>query len=411
MTKRDWIKAIVACRKDVPTAQYWMSFFNADTAKNMTPRSCHFDPMGLYGSGCEFDKQGMSNDALDGLIRFNNYTDRCFACLGKGAATMFGHGGPGEFFCKLVKEKSDHMIVVYETGVKVKVNFKPHFYHSFEYPVTNHEDLKTLHLPNPHDPKRYEGLAHNARYLRDKGQYVVGSLNGFFSGIHYFLMDYQETLMALITEPALIHAAVEKLGHWNLAVAEHMIKAGVDGLALCDDLGSKLNLLMAPQQYREFFKPWHKKLCDLAHSLNATVHLHSHGAIHEILDDLVDCGFDFVNPFDPEEGFDIQQILQDYSDKFVVVGGFPGSFWYWSPEKQNEYLYKMAALGRKYPRFIFMDASGVPEDLSAEVFARITAVSKKARGLHEGTIKSVGRPSSHGTSSRQAISPIAKKPK
>ncbi len=25
-------------------------------------------------------------------------TDRVFACLGKGANIMFGHGGPGEFF-------------------------------------------------------------------------------------------------------------------------------------------------------------------------------------------------------------------------------------------------------------------------------------------------------------------------
>jgi uroporphyrinogen decarboxylase len=303
---------------------------------------------------------------------------------------MFGHGGPGEFFCKCIERKRDHIIVAYETGVKVKINFQPHFSHSFDHPVTNLEDLERLKLPDPHDPMRYQGLAHNARYLRDRGQYVVGSMSGFFSGIHYFLMDYQETLMALITEPELIRAVVEILGHWNLAVAEHMIEAGVDGLALCDDLGSKLNLLMAPQQYRAFFKPWHKKLCDLAHSMNATahsmnatVHLHSHGAIHALLDDLVECAFDFVNPFDPEEGFDIEKILQNYSDKFVVVGGFPGVFWHWPPERQNAYLYEMAALGRQYPRFIFMDASGVPEDLSPEAFARITTVSKKARGLQE----------------------------
>jgi uroporphyrinogen-III decarboxylase len=405
MTKRDWIKAILAGRNDVPTAQYWMSFFNANTARKLAPPTCHFDPMGLYETDDTFDRQGMSHDALDGLIRFNDYTDRCFGCLGKGAATMFGHGGPGEFFCKLVETHDDHIIVAYETGVKVKVNFKPHFSHSFDHPVTNHGDLKTLHLPDPYDPVRYEGLTHNARYLRDKGQYVVGSINGFFSGIHYFLMDYQETLMGLITEPELMHAIVEKLGHWNLTVAEHMIKAGVDGLAICDDLGSKLDLIMSPKHYRAFFKPWHKKLCDLAHSMNATVHLHSHGAIHDLLDDLVECGFDFVNPFDPEEGFDIKQILQDYSDKFVVVGGFPASFWYWPPEKQNEYLYDMAALGRQYPRFIFMDASGVPEDLSSEAFSRITTVSKKARGFHESAIEVVGHPSSPRPSPRQAIPP------
>ncbi len=409
MTNREWINAVLAGRRDVPTAQYWMSFFNAATARNVTPQACHFDPMGLYEAGCEFDPQGMGEDALEGLIRFNDYTDRCFACLGKGAATMFGHGGPGEFFCKTIEKGSDHIIVAYETGVKVKLNCKPHFSHSFDHPVSNRKDVDRLHLPNPHDPLRYKGLAHNARYLRDRGQYVVGSINGFFSGIHYFLMDYQEALMALIAEPHLIRAAVEKLGHWNLAVAEHMIEAGIDGLALCDDLGSKTNLLMAPTIYRQLFKPWHKKLCDLAHSMGATVHLHTHGAINPLLDDFVDCAFDFVNPFDPEEGFDVKQILQDYADRFVVVGGFPGAFWYWPPERQNTYLHEMAALGRKYPRFIFMDASGIPEDLSAEAFARITAVSKEARGLREDVISSASYPILPATAWRPTIPPMASK--
>ena len=65
------------------------------------------------------------------------------------------------------------------------------------------------------------------------------------------------------------------------------------------------------------------------HQKGVLVHLHSHGAISPILNDLVDCGFDIINPFDPEEGFDIEQVLRDYSKHFVVVGGMPASFWEW----------------------------------------------------------------------------------
>jgi uroporphyrinogen-III decarboxylase len=376
--KRLWIQSILK-GEDVPTAQYWMSYFNAVTARKLTPAFCHFDGMSLYEQGPDFDMTGMSEEDLDRLIAFNEYCDRCFACLGKGAAIMFGHGGPGEFFCRVIEENDAFKVVEYETGVKVKVNYNPHFTHSFDHPVKTIEDLDNLQLPDPDDPKRYSGLCNNTRYLQSKNQYVVSSLNGFFSGLHYWLIDYQELLMALITEPEFIKNAARRLGEWNLAAAENMLKAGVDGLAICDDLGSKQNLLMSPQLYRTYFKPWHEKLCQLAHQYNASVHLHSHGAIHPLLDDLVDCGFDFVNPFDPEEGFDIEKTLEEYSGKFVVTGGFPSSFWYWTPEKQDAYLKEMTDLGRKYPRFIFMDSGGVPEDISFADYQRITERSAAHR--------------------------------
>ncbi|MEN6384918.1 MAG: uroporphyrinogen decarboxylase family protein [Phycisphaerales bacterium] len=383
MTNREWIKAILKNEHSVPTAQYWMSFFNANAARKLSPKDCHFNGMSLYEGGDTFDMNGMNHDDLDSLIRFNEYSDRIFACLGKGAAVMFGHGGPGEFFCKQIESSENHIVVEYETGVKSKVQFKPHFYHTFGHPVKTISDLNKLMLPDADDFKRYAGLVENTQYLKSKGQYVLCSLNGFFSGIHYFLMDYQDTLISLMTEPELIEAAVEKIGIWNLKAAKNMINAGVDGLAICDDLGSKQNLLMSPQHYRKFFKPWHKRLCELAHSKGVTVHLHSHGAIHELLEDLADCGFDFINPFDPEEGYDIEYILKTYSKKFVVVGGFPGSFWHWPAEKQFTYLKKNAELGKKYNRYIFMDSSGVPDDLTLEDYANVTRMSKKARGIED----------------------------
>ena len=223
LTNRDWIKAILN-GDPVPTAQYWMSFFNADTARKLSPPCCHFNGMSLYEMGEKFDMTGMSHEDLDKLIEFNEHTDRCFACLGKGAAVMFGHGGPGEFYCRIVEQNSQYRIVQYETGVKVKVNFDPHFYHSFDHPVKTIDDLDRLKLPDANDPKRYEGFAENVQYLKSKGQYVLGSLNGFFSGLHYWLTDYQELLMALITEPEFIQKAVDLLGNGLIGkgiVCEH----------------------------------------------------------------------------------------------------------------------------------------------------------------------------------------------
>jgi uroporphyrinogen decarboxylase len=160
-----------------------------------------------------------------------------------------------------------------------------------------------------------------------------------------------------------------------------IINAGADCISICDDLGSKQNLLMSPGQYRKYIKPWHKKLCELAHNSGVTVHLHSHGAISKILDDLADCSFDFVNPFDPEEGFDIENILRNYSNNFTLCGGLPASFWELKEDKQTEIIEKNGRLARKYGHFIFMDSGGIPENTSRQDFERVLGLSRKVRNV------------------------------
>lgn len=381
MNNRELVKMTIEANKDAPVLHHWMGFFNAELAKKLTPSHCHYDNMWLYDTPEFFDFSAMGQRNLDKMVDFNHYVGQCFISLGKGANISFGHGGPGEFFNRIIKRSENELVAEYETTVKAKVQFNPHFYHFFDHPIETIEDIKKLQLPDADNPQRYVGFAEDAAYLKSKGEYVIASLNGFFSGLHYFFMDYQQVLMATILDTKLIDEILQRLGNWNLTAAKNMVKSGADCIVLCDDLGSKQNMLISPQQYREIIKPWHKKLCQTVHELGATVHLHSHGAIEPVLDDFVECGFDFVNPFDPEEGYDIEEILKKYSSEFVVVGGVPASFWQWDADQQDSYLKKMVKLAQKYKRFILMDSGGIPEHVSREAFERINNFSKTIRGL------------------------------
>lgn len=381
MNRRNWIQAILAGEPEVPAAQQWMGFFNGELARRLTPPECHYTPLWLYDRPDTFDFSGIGPVQLEKMVAFNHHTGQCLSLLGPGANQSLGHGLPGEFACRLIEKNDQELIVEYETGVKARVRFEPHFYHFFDHPLNDHHDADRLILPDAADPRRYEGLRSDAEYLRGRGEYVVGSLNGFFSALHYFLMDYEQLLTAVVLEPDFIRACLERIGQWNLTAAAKMLEAGLDGLVFCDDLGSKDKLMISPALYRDLIKPWHRRVCELAHARGATVHLHSHGAIQPILDDLVECGFDMINPFDPEEGHDIEAVLKRYADQFVVVGGFPTRFWSWAAERQEAYLEKMGGLARKYVRYIFMDSGGVPEHVTREDFERINACSRRVRGV------------------------------
>jgi uroporphyrinogen decarboxylase len=54
---------------------------------------------------------------------------------------------------------------------------------------------------------------------------------------------------------------------------------------------------MAPATYRELFKPRHTRLCEYVHkNSQMKTFLHSCGSIYSLLPDLIECGFDVINP-------------------------------------------------------------------------------------------------------------------
>ena len=71
----------------------------------------------------------------------------------------------------------------------------------------------------------------------------------------------------------------------------------VDIIRFGDDLGTNQGLFMSPEKYRQLFKPHHKALCDYVHSHSKMkTFLHSCGSIYPIIGDLIEAGFDIINP-------------------------------------------------------------------------------------------------------------------
>jgi uroporphyrinogen decarboxylase len=71
----------------------------------------------------------------------------------------------------------------------------------------------------------------------------------------------------------------------------------VDILRFGDDLGMNNGLFMAPEKYQKLFKPYHTKLNDDvdSHSGMKTL-LHSCGSLYPIIPDLIEAGYDILNP-------------------------------------------------------------------------------------------------------------------
>ena len=136
------------------------------------------------------------------------------------------------------------------------------------------------------------------RRTTDKALMVVVGCNLFEWGT--FLRRMDNFLMDLYTDEAAVERLLDALMESHLATLEKVCNAVgdiVDIVRFGDDLGIDSGPFMAPDIYRRLFKPRHTQLCEYVHK-NSTMHtfLHSCGSIYKLIPDLIEAGFEILNP-------------------------------------------------------------------------------------------------------------------
>jgi uroporphyrinogen decarboxylase len=380
-TNRERMQATLAGEILDYVPAWTMGFFNAATIRQLIPAELLVDDVVVWPEEDAYGFGPHKTADLDKLMAFNRHIDRVAIGVGQGANHSFGHGGPGEFNARVIeKVAGEYRILEYETGAKAKINYRPHFYHLFDMPVQSIVDVERIALPDPEDAERWRGFSEDLAYLKARGEYTVGWVNGFFSGCHYFFCDYQDFLISLITEPELVDRILSKLGNWNLKAAQVMLEAGVDCVGFVDDLGSGDNLLFRPELYDRFFFPWHRALCDLVHSYGAHVHMHSHGNINRILDRIVETGIDMLNPLDPTERINLEATKERFGQHLTLVGGMDKYIFDQDLDEIEARLRRSVSVGAQGGRFILMDTGGIPENITREKFDAFLEISRQVRG-------------------------------
>lgn len=115
-----------------------------------------------------------------------------------------------------------------------------------------------------------------------------------------FLRRIDNFLMDLYLEPENVHQLMDQLMERHLEFLGKVCSAVgdiVDILKFGDDLGTNTGPFIPNETYREFFLPRHKQLCDFVKA-NSSAHtmLHCCGGIYELIPDLIEAGFEILNP-------------------------------------------------------------------------------------------------------------------
>jgi len=187
-----------------------------------------------------------------------------------------------------------------------------------EGPIKEPSDLKGFDMVSKLAPEDFAGIEHViGRVGSDKAHFVQISDPFQISWVLRGAM--QNLLRDYIRNPQLVHDLARIAVDFQMAVIDKLLEMGVTVMDMNGDLAGEENTLMSPEHYREYIKPYQKKVVDYVHEKGARIIKHTDGNIWPILDDMVEIGFDGIHPFQPQ-CMDLGQVKKYLAGKACVIG-------------------------------------------------------------------------------------------
>jgi len=136
------------------------------------------------------------------------------------------------------------------------------------------------------------------------------------------LFSLEGLCLALCEAPDLVEAVTNRMGETLLAYYERLAELkNLTAFFQGDDMGFRTQTLVAPDDLRRYFLPWHRRLAEFAHKRGVPYFLHSCGNIEAVMEDLIeDVRIDAKHSF--EDAIMPAQVFQKkYGNRIGVLGG------------------------------------------------------------------------------------------
>ena len=179
----------------------------------------------------------------------------------------------------------------------------------------------------PDTPEFWKELRQKAKELRassDKAIMMSAGCNLFEWGT--FLRRIDNFLMDVYADPYNVERLVDQLMIRHMAKLEKICTAVgdiIDIVTFGDDLGMDNAPFMAPEIYRQLFKPAHTVLNEYVHK-NTSMHtfLHSCGSIYQLMPDLIEAGFEIFNPVQTNAtDMEPAKLKKEFGNEITFWGG------------------------------------------------------------------------------------------
>jgi uroporphyrinogen decarboxylase len=235
------------------------------------------------------------------------------------------------------------------------------------------ETLDELVFPDPDDPSRYQGYPETPCEAGD--QFVIAEIGFSLFERAWTLAGMENLLMALHADKPFARALLDRILEFNLKIIDHACSYGIDAMYFGDDWGHQRGLLMGHDLWREFIQPRVRRMYRAVKAKGKYVVIHSCGKVDELFPDLIECGLDVFNPFQPEV-IDVFEAKQRYGDRLCFFGGISTqrTLPYATVEEVRESTRRLLDVVGRNGGFFAAPAHAIPPDAKPENVAAMIDV-------------------------------------
>lgn len=192
------------------------------------------------------------------------------------------------------------------------------------------EKIEKYPWPDPYDPARLAGVKEEVERLFHNTDYAIAAHRPVYGNLWEmtrWLVGMENALMLTIEDTRLFDYLLGKLaevldGFYDAFLS--IVGPYVQVVEIADDYGTNNGPMFNPEIYKKHFKPRYRKTIDLIkkRAPNAKVMLHCDGAIRKFIPDLIETGFEILNPIEAHlRGMEPDGLKRDFGKDLVFQGG------------------------------------------------------------------------------------------
>jgi uroporphyrinogen decarboxylase len=229
-------------------------------------------------------------------------------------------------------EEGDYLAFIDRWGAKLHMPKEGGFYFDWvDFPIkeATMSALDNYHWPSPDSVEVNAQLGRQAKALYETTDYaLVGSavIGGGIFEQPARVMGLQNFLMALASEPAFADRLMETITDIYIESCDRYLdQVGpyIQVFTFWDDMAGQNGWLINPAMYRKMVKPKQKRLVEaIKKKTAAKLFYHSCGATRGLIPDLIEIGFDILNPVQVSaKDMDTKELKSEFGRDIVFWGG------------------------------------------------------------------------------------------
>lgn len=249
------------------------------------------------------------------------------------------------------------------------------------------DDLKSYQWPEAHIDERQLAIwEKQAKNLRDQDQYVVVAEHPVYGILELgcWMCGYDDFFLKLAADVDFVHLFFDKILELQLSVIEQyysVLGPYIDLTTSGDDFGSQNGPLLSPAMFGSLIAPRFSARIKLTKELGQCYYWHhTCGSVFKLLDQIIDCGVDILNPIQTSAAEMDPKMLKDrFGDRLVFWGAvdvqqfLPQA----TPEEIPAHVGQLISVLGQNGGYVMAPAHEIQDDVPAE---NIVAWIDAARG-------------------------------